>query len=66
MEVRGNGPYKLEYKMDYCSSKRLCGLILTFSQIVLGVEVFWKSLSNEHFAICAFRHVLFSLDNVTK
>lgn len=42
-ELSGNGPYKLEYKMDYCSSKRLCGLILTFSESMLSVEVFWKS-----------------------
>lgn len=42
-ELSGNGPYKLEYEMDYCSSKRLCGLNLTFSKSVLSVEVFWKS-----------------------
>lgn len=42
-EISGNGPYKLEYKMGYCSSKRLYGLILTFSKSVLSVEVFWKS-----------------------
>lgn len=42
-ELSGNGPYKLEYQMDYCSSKRLYGLILTFSESMLSVEVFWKS-----------------------